>query len=344
MFDSHAHLNFNTFKNDASEIINNCLERNIRIINIGSQYDTSLQAVKMASEYDKGVYAAIGIHPIHLSQTEVEEEEMHFTSREERFDRKKYEELLASSPCHFLRQVLRNGIRGRQDRLSKERIKQNNLTKSPLERGQGRVVAIGEIGLDYFHIPNGRDLGEIKAIQKEVFIEQLKFARDMNLPVILHCRGAKNDPFGAYHDIIDMLGGFGVKREEDKKNRKGKKMGICKGEGRECLNGVIHCFAANFEIAQQFLYLGFYIGFTGIITFKNASQELLEVVKKIPLDRILVETDCPYLAPVPHRGEQCIPQYVEFTLRKIAELKGVDFKEAERITDGNVEKLFGIGN
>src|SRR4030042_3568366 len=289
MFDSHAHLNFNTFKEDANKIIKDSLDRNIRIINIGSQYDPSARAVKMAMDlpaqtgYETGVYASIGIHPIHLSQTEVEEEEIHFKSREERFDRGSYKMLLNK-----------------------------------------KVVAIGEIALEYFHIPEGRDFEEIKAIQKEGFIEQLKFAGYFDLPVILHCRGSKSDPYGAYNDMIDILRGFAVK------------WGM--------VRGVIHCFGGNFEIAKKFLEMGFYIGFTGIITFKNAGKELLEVVERIRLDRILVETDCPYLAPVPHRGERCVPQYVEFTLRKVAELKGVSFEEAERITDGNVEKLFGIGN
>ncbi|MFH1029728.1 MAG: TatD family hydrolase [bacterium] len=306
MFDSHAHLNFNTFKDDASEIINNCLDKNIRIINIGSQYDTSLRAVKMAMDYDSGIYSAIGLHPIHLSQTEVEEEEMCFKSREERFDRNKYEELLSMySTSH-------------------------------------KIVAIGEVGLDYFHIPNEMDIESIKKVQKEAFIEQVKFAYHKNLPIILHCRGEKDNPYAAYNEMINILDEFaveynmGIKSTSILRRSKGMK------RSRRALRGVIHCFGANLEIAEKFLKRGFFIGFTGVVTFKNASQELLEVVKKVPLDRILVETDCPYLAPVPHRGEQCIPQYVEFTLLKVAQLKGVDFKEAERITDGNVEKLFGI--
>lgn len=306
MFDSHAHLNFNTFKEDANEIIKDSLDRNIRIINIGSQYDTSERAVKMAMEYEKGVYASIGIHPIHLSQTEVEEEEIYFKSREERFDRGRYEELLRTPP----------------------QPSRNTRDKSPFAKragGQGggsKVVAIGEIGLDYFHIPKGRDFEETKDIQKKGFVDQLKFAKDFNLPVILHCRGAKDDPYGAYGDMIDILREFAVK------------WGM--------VRGVIHCFGANYEIAQEFLDLGFYIGFTGIITFKNAGKELIEVAGKTPLDRILVETDCPYLAPIPHRGERCVPQYVEFTLRKVAELKGVSFAEAESQTDKNTEKLFRL--
>lgn len=276
MIDTHAHLNFNIFKDNGKEIIKNCLDRNIQIINIGSQYDTSKRAVAMAKEYKKGVYATIGLHPIHLSQTEVDEEEIHFKSREEKFERERYMELISD-----------------------------------------KVAAIGEIGLDYFHIPDNIDFEKLKETQKQGFIAQLKFAKDMNLPVILHCRGSKDDPLGAYNEILDIVKEFELK-------------------------GVIHCFAANQKIAEKFLSLGFYISFTGIITFKNISPVLLEAVKNIPLDRILVETDCPYLAPAPYRGKQCIPQYVEYTLRKIAEIKGVSFEEAEKQTDKNARGLFGI--
>lgn len=339
MTDTHAHLNFNTFKDDAEKIIKDCLDRNIQIINVGSQYDTSARAVKIAEKYEKGVYAAIGIHPIHLSKTEVDEEEMHFKSREEKFDKERYMELLQKTS--YLVPPLQKGARG---------ILSNN----------NKVVAIGEIGLDYFHIPDNMDFEEIKKIQKQWFIEQLKFAKEVNLPVILHCRGTKDKPYEAYYEMLKILeetylplyqrgikGDFSM--EEIKNTEKQNNRSIMYGKihhnlplGKWGIRGVIHCFGANLEIAEHFLELGFYIGFTGIITFKNASPELLEVVRKMPLDRILVETDCPYLAPEPYRGKQCIPQYVEYTLRKVAELKGISFEEAERETDKNARELFGI--
>lgn len=297
MFDTHSHVNFNNYKKDSSEIINDCLDKNIRLIVVGSQYDTSARAVQMAGNYEKGVYAAIGIHPIHLTQTEVTEEEFAFKSREEKFDKERYSELLRGFP------PFAKGERG--------------ILK--------KIIAIGEIGLDYFHIPAGRDLLEIKEIQKEGLIPQLEFAKENNLPVILHCRGAKDEPYGAYYDLLKILNKFTVK---------------CKNAER--LRGVIHCFVGNFEIAKKFLDLEFYVGFTGIITFKNASSELLEAVRNIPLNKILIETDCPYLSPEPHRGERCVPQYAEFTLRKVAEIKGVSFEEAERQTDKNAEELFRI--
>ncbi len=302
MTDTHAHLNFNTYKETSEKIIKKCIDRNIRIINVGSQYDTSARAVKIAENYE-GVYAAIGIHPIHLSRTEVDEEEMHFKSREEKFDKKKYEKLLCvGTHC--------------------------NAPK--------KVAAIGEIGLDYFHIPDNMDFEEVKEIQKQGFIEQLEFAKEVTLPVILHCRGAKDNPYEAYYDILKIL------RKQNESSMELRKISPSPPLEKGGIRGVIHCFGGNLKIAQRFIDLGFYIGFTGIITFKNAGYELLKVVKNIPLERILVETDCPYLAPEPYRGKQCIPQYVEYTLRKVAELRGITFEEAETQTDKNANELFGI--
>lgn len=282
-FDTHAHLNFSIFKDEADEIIKRCLDKDVWVINVGSQYDTSKMAVEIANKYDSGVYAAVGIHPIHLSQTEVDEEEIYFKSREEDFDEKRYGSLLNK-----------------------------------------KVVAVGEIGLDYFHIPEGRDFDEVKKIQKDGFVAQLNFARDVGLPVVLHCRGAKEKPLEAYEDMVDIVSGFVVN------SKKGKS-----------INGVIHCFGANLEIARKFIDLGFYIGFTGIVTFKNA-KELQEVAKNIPLEKILAETDCPYLSPEPFRGKRNEPVYVEYVVKKIAGLKGLGIEDVAGVIFENSRRVFGV--
>jgi TatD DNase family protein len=282
-FDTHAHLNFNTFKDEADEIIKKCLDKNIWVVNVGSQYDTSKVAVEIADKYEKGVYAAIGIHPIHLSQTEVDEEEICFRSREESFDEERYKNILSD-----------------------------------------KVVAVGEIGLDYFHIPEKRVFDEIKKIQKDGFAAQLNFAKGVGLPVILHCRGAKEKPLEAYEDMFDIVDDFVVNSKKEK-----------------ALNGVMHCFGGNLEIARKFIDLGFYIGFTGIVTFKNA-KEVQEVVKNIPLENIVAETDCPYLAPEPFRGKRNEPAYVEYVVKKIAEIRGLSLDEVENKIFENSRRLFGV--
>lgn len=172
-------------------------------------------------------------------------------------------------------------------------------------------MAIGEIGLDYFHIQNIKAQNK----QKEVFQRFLELAKEKDLPVILHCRGTKEEPAKAYQEMLDIL----------------KKIGYYKG--------VIHCFTSIPEIAQEFLDLGFYVGFTGIITF---AKELEEAVKVVPLNRILLETDCPFLSPEPMRGKRCEPWYVKFTAQKIAEIKNVSFEEVIQQTTQNAIGLFKL--
>jgi len=274
--DSHAHLNFSAFADNYREIIADCLQKQIGVLNVGSQFETSKRAVEIANEYpNEPIYASIGIHPIHLSHTEHNSEEIKFKSKEENFDEKKYTELI------------------------------NN-----------KVVAVGEIGLDYFHQPEDKN-SDWKELQKQGLIDQLKFAAKNKLPIILHARGSKQNPPDAYLDLLNIL--------EDYKN----------------LKGVIHCFGSTLDIAQKFLALGFYIGFTGIITFQNKSvKELQEVVKNISLDKILIETDSPYLTPEPHRGEKNKPQNVEFVARKVAELKNETFEKVCEVTTQNFKDLF----
>jgi len=277
LIDTHAHLNFNAYKDDGAEVIRRALDKKIGMINVGSQYDTSKRAVEIAQE---GVYAAIGLHPIHLFDLEVDEEENKFHTKEEEFDEEKYQQLVDSSD---------------------------------------KVVAIGEIGFDFYHLPKGMDLKEAKEIQKKEFIKQIEFAIKNDLPVILHSRGTKDDPSCAYDDLLEVLESY-----------RGK------------IRGVKHCFTASVETAKKFIDLGLYIGFTGIITFGKNADSVREVVKEIPIEKILVETDCPYLSPDPHRGERNEPSYVEYVARKIGEIKNLDLEEVAKILVVNTRKLFSI--
>jgi TatD DNase family protein len=278
LIDSHSHVNFNTFKDDHDEVIKRALDKNIWLINVGSQYSTSERAVKIAENYPTGVFAAIGLHPIHLEKGMVNEEETQFKTVKEDFILENYR-LLARQP---------------------------------------KVVAIGETGLDYYRLNiTNQSEKEIKDKQKKVFREHLILANELNLPLILHCRGSKDNPKDAYEEMLEILA-----EQKD-------------------LRGVIHCFGSSLEIAQRFFDLGFYIGFTGIITFEKANK-LQEVVKNLPLEKILIETDCPYLAPEPYRGKRNEPMYVEFVARKIADIKKIEFKEVANITVKNTIKLFRL--
>ena len=168
-----------------------------------------------------------------------------------------------------------------------------------------KVVAIGEIGLDYYwHDDN-------KEIQKKRFIEQIEVARELNLPIIIHDRDA-------HKDCLDIV----------KEYAKG-------------MTGVFHCYSGSYEMAKEILKCGFYISFAGPITFKN-EKKLKEMAPKLPLDRILVETDSPYLAPVPFRGKTNCPIYVKHTGEMVALCRGEEVSVVENATYNNALKLFGI--
>ncbi|WP_034629742.1 TatD family hydrolase [Desulfotruncus alcoholivorax] len=168
------------------------------------------------------------------------------------------------------------------------------------------VVALGEMGLDYY-----RDLSP-RPIQQKVFREQLALVRELNMPVIIHVR----DAFG---DLLDIL----------------RKDGISKA------GGVMHCFSGSWEMARECMQMGFYISLAGPVTFKNVVK-LKEIAVRVPLDRLLIETDCPYLAPEPRRGRRNEPAFVRYVAEHIAELRGVSLEEIAQNTTSNAIKLFKI--
>lgn len=170
-----------------------------------------------------------------------------------------------------------------------------------------KVVAIGETGLDYFY----NKKPENHKLQQESFRKHIQVARQVGKPIIVHTRDARQD-------TLDIL------REEN---------------AQEC-GGVLHCFTETWEMAKAALDLGFYISFSGIVTFKNA-KELQEVCKKIPLDRLLIETDSPYLAPIPYRGKTNQPAYVKEVGQFMADLHHVSYDEICEVTSNNFKKLFG---
>lgn len=170
-----------------------------------------------------------------------------------------------------------------------------------------KVVAIGEIGLDYFNLEN---VG-LKKTQKELFRAQLELASELSLPVIIHTRDAESD-------TLEIL-------------------------KRYKLKGVVHCFTGTPDYARKLLDLGYCIGFTGFVTFEQDKFDgIREAVKIVPQEKILIETDAPFLAPEPYRGKPNEPAYVSLVAKKIAELKEMDTEEVVRITMENTKKLFDI--
>ncbi len=279
MFDTHCHVQFQGFKKDADEIIKKCGEKGMILNLVGTQKDTSRAGVEMAQKYPF-TYASIGLHPVHLFSTHIDEEESSFTSREEDFDYEYYK----------------------------------TLGQNP------KVVAIGECGLDLYRLPEGRTVEEVLEKQKKVFSLQYKLAQELNLAMVIHCREA-------HQQLIDLLKTFTTS-----------------------FRATVHCYTSNWHYAQQYLDLGLHLGFTGVITFPprktdpQAQSDLLEVVKNCPLERIVIETDAPYLAPQVYRGTRCEPPMVEEVIKKIAELKNISFAEVEKATTENAKRLFGISS
>lgn len=169
-----------------------------------------------------------------------------------------------------------------------------------------RVIAVGETGLDYFYAP------ETKELQLDSFRKHISVAKQLNKPLIIHTRDAQQDT-----------------------------LAIMKEEGAEQVGGVLHCFTESLDMAEQAMAMGFYISFSGIVTFKNSSA-LREVAKQIPDDRFLIETDSPYLAPVPHRGKQNQPAYVVEVAKHLASIRGQSIETIAKLSTNNFNRLFSL--
>ncbi len=167
-----------------------------------------------------------------------------------------------------------------------------------------RVIAVGETGLDYFYAP------ETKDVQLDSFVKHVRVANKVNKPLIIHTRQAQEDT-----------------------------LKILRDENAQNVGGILHCFTETWEMAKQAIDLGFYISFSGIVTFKNAT-ELREVAKQVPDDRLLIETDAPYLAPVPHRGKQNQPAYVVEVAKHLASIRGQSVEEIAELSTRNFNTLF----
>jgi len=282
IIDSHAHINFKEFADEIDSVIKRALDNNTWLINVGSNFETSKKAVQISDQYEKGVYASIGIHPIHLIKDITESatfdnKEYKFKTKKEEFDYKKFKNLALSSK---------------------------------------KVKAIGEVGLDVYYYKKD-EVSDAYKIQTQVFEKFIDLAQELDFPLILHCRGTKDDPYEAYDRIIKIL-------ENKKVNR-----------------GVMHCYGGNLDQAKKIVDLGLYVGFTGILTFKKAT-ELHEIAKEIPLEKILIETDAPFLAPEPFRGKRNEPLYVKYVGEKLAELKDISFEKVAEQTFENAKTLFQL--
>ncbi|MBU0504616.1 TatD family hydrolase [bacterium] len=171
---------------------------------------------------------------------------------------------------------------------------------------ENKVVAVGETGLDYHYMHSPKD------VQQMVFSHFIHLAKEAKKPLVVHDRKCADE-------CVQLI----------------------KSEAKGAVTGVVHCFSGTKKLAQQYLDIGFMISFTGVITFKKA-HELRAVVKMVPLDRLMIETDAPFLAPIPYRGKKNEPAYVKYVAECVAQVKGLSFDEIAKATTGNAERFFGL--
>jgi TatD DNase family protein len=283
LIDTHAHINFAAYKDDADETIRRALDNDTWMILVGSEFKTSNRALSYANKYERGVYAAVGLHPIHLQEGLIEDDDedsggYSFRPKAEEFDYGSYEKLAKFE----------------------------------------KVVAIGEIGLDYYHLDPAKDQAVLKKKQQEVFAAQIFLARNLDLPVIIHCRQA-------HDDLLDML--------QDFKKEYGHLLPVDRPWG------VVHCFSGNEDLAWKYFNLGLLISFTGLITFSRNWDDL---IRKTPLDKIMIETDSPYMTPEPYRGKRNEPLLVQYVAQRIADIKGIKVEKVAEKTTETAKNLFRI--
>jgi TatD DNase family protein len=256
IIDTHAHLMFDDFKDDLTEVVARANAAGVeRIINVGTGVLTSEEAIQLSSQFE-GLYATVGFHPYDAADCSTE--------------------LL-------------------------DEWKGKILTK---EKGWGRVVAIGECGLDYY-----KGTAD-PVVQRSAFEMQLELALSVDLPVVIHNRSADDE-------CLEILKKF-------------------KG-----VRAVFHCFGSDLEFAKRVWDKGFMTSITGIVTFKNA-EELRKVVEAAPVDKLMVETDCPYLSPEGRRGKRNEPANVVEVVKKIAEIRAVRIEDARDMLKENSERFFNL--
>jgi TatD DNase family protein len=314
-FDAHTHVQFKAYDADREAVLARAQEAGVWMINVGTQRDTSRAAVELkrvsgtlsrTKRVPDTLFAAIGLHPVHTSSSFHDEAELGGGDAAVAFT-------------------------SRGEVFDVEYYRPLALNK--------KTVAIGECGLDYFHFNEDESREEQVRKQKEAFIAQVELAIEVKKPLMIHCRngndaGGESAHVNAFAELIEIL-----KKYE-------KKFDTLVQAGEWAGPGVIHFFTGTTDDARALLVLGFSFTFGGAITFpprKGKTEGAYdEVIRMIPADRIISETDAPYLAPGPQRGKRNEPAFVVYTVARLAELKGMTMEEMKKQIWQNAQKVFGI--
>lgn len=291
MIDAHAHLHDKKYDTDRAEVIARAFAGGVeKIVTIGTSVAESQDAVDLAQEYDE-IYATVGIHP-HV-----------FNGGAKRSD--EWSEDLGADVAAVVR---------------RDRLEEAIYDLEELIDENEKVVAVGEIGLDYF-LPDEGIVSDVqKQWQSEGFVDQIDLAQKYNLPVVVHCRPEAVEESDAYFDCVEI-----IKRYPD-------------------VQFVMHCYMGNQTVTEKFLVLSnVAFSFTGNVTFSKKNDDMMSnVIKMIPLERIFIETDAPYLTPVPYRGKRNEPLYVRYVAQRIADLKKLSVEEVLKITAQNTQNFYSF--
>ncbi len=289
LFDAHTHIQFPAYDDDREDAILRAKKAGVKMLAVGTQYETSVAGVSLAKKHPGDIWAVVGFHPNHavpsgggagdnFSWYHDPKEQKH--SQPEKFDAARFAKL-AEDP---------------------------------------KVVAIGECGLDYYRLPSEKEkVKSIKDEQARIFSEQVKIAQSVGKPLMIHARPSAGTD-DAYEDTLSVIARY---PEAIAKN----------------ISEIFHFYSGSFAMTKKLVEAGCYFTFGGVITF---AREFDDILAYIPLDRIMLETDAPYVAPAPYRGSRNEPAYVVETAKKLAELTHKTFEEICEITTANVQTVFGI--
>jgi TatD DNase family protein len=293
--DTHCHLDFNKFDEDREAVLQRAMEAGVeRILIPALDFESSRSAIHLAQSHPH-IYAAVGFHPTDLD---------------------KWSDVSIEN--------LRNLIMDSSGSSYSQGMPLASQEQAPAL--QKKIVAIGEIGLDYYWVKEP----DKRVQQREVLKQQLRLAQDVNKPVVIHMREENDAWFGqASIDLLEILTEWhnGIRLENHPLAEN---------------PGVLHSFNGNLETAQKAIALNFYIGVTGPVTYKNAEMKR-SIIKQLPLTKLLIETDAPFLTPVPHRGKRNEPAFVAYIADKIAEIHMTTREQIAKITTANAARLLGWG-
>jgi len=301
-FDAHSHLNLSPLRDQQEEIIKKMNELGVGTVTVGTDLETSKLAVEIA-ENNSNIWASVGLHPSEAVVFDVPSVLSRAESRE---------------------------VERHNDKEVFDYKKYLELAQHP------KVVAIGEAGLDYFRV-NSLDVRDNSLLirkQKEIFLKQIELSVEIKKPLMIHCRPSAGT-MDAYEDLYEILVSdirYPIS---------------CMDKDKDRLRGNLHFFAGNIEITKKFLGLGFTFSFDGPITYPIDPSTKLgasydEVIKFLPLESMMAETDAPFAAPVPYRGKTNYPYYVKYVVEKIAEIKGLSFEIVKKALVENAVRTFSL--